>query len=997
MTAETTEVKVSRFSKFKSWVMSRIFEKKFLLPFALGLGFLIFKGLIKVAIKNWLLLPYDAISNSYFIDAGVIIAFIFSIFYSWSKYKINYRPSYNYYLITVVLTAMYTCFRFSPVDWLYVDFKFTDKKIYYLDAAALAFLILPFLNFLKYIKNLFRKKGDEPKNYLIEDSPINKSSLDELGYTRLAKEISSYVIADNYKSSFSFGLVGPWGNGKSSIFNLIKENISIEADKDIIQIDFSPYLNHDSSDIISDFFTSFSNKIKKFDGSLENNISDYSSYLIKAYKTKNFSSLFDFKINGNDESANELYTKINNALQNINKKVVVYIDDLDRLNSEEILGTLKLIRNTANFHNSIFIVALDKQYVISTLKIKDKSKHTKFIDKFFQLEIYLPQIPKEKLKESFVNLIKASRIDNDLQLKLIESISDNTNLFELFIHNFRDLKKLINQLIFEHEFVLKDIDATDYMNFIYLKSNFPGIIQMLNERRESILERIENRLTLRTEEKNQDNNDFVDLIHLGTTVFSPQLDFYKFTKSLTSEKSNLKDELNLDGESIYKLSSLLIALFGERAQNNMLNAVQVERNFYRLMRMSYAIDDFTEEEFAKILNASDDKTLHSLLDEVFSSKKANQLLTRVEYHNMTSQEEITVAAKALFYMTKQEDVFDLNLVTIYDQLAQILNISEKQNVKIDNQDTFISKVFFEDKTQKAQTKLELIFYLIRNKDTNGLWGYEIKTLEVKAVKYFEKYLDEYRNDFWELSDLSAYYFYDKLLEFTKNKQVKTIFLDFLASCRIDKFCSQMLVNEPFTFLKYSLSDRVKFIFGSNVNFIKFLETHKNKNKGVDEFLRYLKILQLGNFIGSRKFIFQHLPGRDFLGNNRLSERDKKEAENLVQIHIKLATELDEFDMTFSSTVFDKNLNNISHDKTLPDGSKVKYLLIGSIDYEPRDLFNKFFTEMHRQLEMEHFKKFDLDIDFKSRTATIINEGLVLVELVEIQYGKAPDGWKYSND
>jgi hypothetical protein len=447
------------------------------------------------------------------------------------------------------------------------------------------------------------------------------------------------------------------------------------------------------------------------------------------------------------------------------------------------------------------------------------------------------------------------------------------------------------------------------------------------------------------------------------------------------------------------MSSLLIALFGQRAKGNLLNAVQVERNFYRLMRMSYAKDDFTEEEFAEILNASDDKTLHTLLDRLFNSKKAKQLLTRVEYHNLTSPKEIKVAAKAMFYMTKQEDVLDLNLVKIYDQLAQIFNInnSEEQNIKLDNPETFISDVFFADKEQTAKYKLELIFYLFRNKDTTGLWGYVPKTLEDKAAKYFEEYLEEYKNKFWEISDFSAYYFYDKIVEYTKNDQVKEVFMDFLANCEIDKFCSQMLINEPFTFLRYKLYDRIKIIFGSYQIFLKFLESHKNKNKGVEEFLRYLRIMKIGNFDASKKFIFKHLPGRDFLGNNRLSKKDKEDAENLVQIHIKLAPELKEYRSNLDSKDIGKSFGHQLFYLANDEGEAVTYIVYGSQDFEPEEFLNKLFTATRNQLEKEQKTKLILDVDFKSRSATIKNEGLILVELIEIQYGKAPKGWKYSND
>ncbi|MFT6385055.1 MAG: rubrerythrin [Bacteroidia bacterium] len=529
---------------------------------------------------------------------------------------------------------------------------------------------------------------------------------------------------------------------------------------------------------------------------------------------------------------------------------------------------------------------------------------------------------------------------------------------------------------------------------------FPKIIQLLNERRASLLEKKGGRFVLIEKNPKTDPDSVFDLFtDKEFSPFSDKFIKYVFTSKLANDDMNVKTEFGLDNESSFRLSSLLIALFSVREDKNMLNAVQLERNFYRLMRMTYAEDDFTETEFKEILSASDEVQLYPQLNLVLKSKKTSQLLKRIEYHNAETQDELQVIAKSLFYLVRNEEEYDLDLVTIYDQLSQIFNInfSDEQHIKIDSPETFISNVFFDDKMQKPQYKLELILYLFRNIDTTGLWGYKLEALEEKGLRFFEEYLEPIKNDFWEMIDLSAYYFYDTLLEHTKSAKIKEVFLDFLATCSIDKFCSQMLVNEPFTFLRYKLSDRVKFIFGSNEKFIEFLESHKNKNKGVEEFLRYLRIMEVGNFDTSKKFIFKYLPGRDFLGNNRLSKKDKEDAENLVQVHIKLTPALNEFRPDLTSKVFNKPLGHQDFFAS-PDGKKAeKYIVFGSLDYEAKDLLTKLFSEIHKQLEREHYTKLTLNINFKSRTATIKNEGLTLVELIEIQYGKAPDGWKYSND
>lgn len=71
-----------------------------------------------------------------------------------------------------------------------------------------------------------------------------------------------------------------------------------------------------------------------------------------------------------EEDSNVFKSKIADKLKDIDSKIVVAIDDIDRLDSNELFEVLRLIRNTANLPNLIFLVTYDKDYVIKQLKNK---------------------------------------------------------------------------------------------------------------------------------------------------------------------------------------------------------------------------------------------------------------------------------------------------------------------------------------------------------------------------------------------------------------------------------------------------------------------------------------------------------------------------------------------------------------------------------------------------------------------------------------------------
>ena len=56
------------------------------------------------------------------------------------------------------------------------------------------------------------------------------------------------------------------------------------------------------------------------------------------------------------------------SLQKIDRPIVVFIDDLDRLGGNEIMEVLKLIRNVANFPGLKFVAAYDRAYMVEVIK-----------------------------------------------------------------------------------------------------------------------------------------------------------------------------------------------------------------------------------------------------------------------------------------------------------------------------------------------------------------------------------------------------------------------------------------------------------------------------------------------------------------------------------------------------------------------------------------------------------------------------------------------------
>src|SRR5690606_35183509 len=106
-----------------------------------------------------------------------------------------------------------------------------------------------------------------------------------------------------------------------------------------------------------------------------------------------------------------------------------------------------------------------------------------------QLEIYLPEINRTQLKSDFIFLLKESPLQQHQEFitAVATSIYKRENLFDDYISNYRDVKRLVNQLIFDYSLLPDKLDVNDFLNFTYLKMTFPFAIKYLNRNWQTII------------------------------------------------------------------------------------------------------------------------------------------------------------------------------------------------------------------------------------------------------------------------------------------------------------------------------------------------------------------------------------------------------------------------------------------------------------------------------------------------------------------------------
>ena len=305
------------------------------------------------------------------------------------------------------------------------------------------------------------------------DNPIEHIVEDRFGREPIVGLIvdSIKVLVSTDHSCMVYGIYGKWGEGKTSLMNFVKERLLSQGKDDGINIvEFNPWLVNNDEALLQELFKSMVSSSKE---QLGEAFAKYGSLAIFASKTivnafvpgvgtalADWLAMAKDAIADSQDSLAELKKNVSKAIKESCRHLVVFIDDVDRLDKEELHTLLRIIRQVADFDNCIYIVAMDVDMVAKSISdyhgngsVQDGRK---FLDKIVQVPITLPQVPAVDMSKFISQELTASFGD-----LLVEQVEEITEVIIPFIATYRDLKRYCNQMKFTYPHLKGEVNAKD--------------------------------------------------------------------------------------------------------------------------------------------------------------------------------------------------------------------------------------------------------------------------------------------------------------------------------------------------------------------------------------------------------------------------------------------------------------------------------------------------------------------------------------------------------
>jgi len=811
-----------------------------------------------------------------------------SVFFLFASITINNCsksiPNLNNLLALVVICVFYFIHRHIKDDFEFLGFSFANS-IKYLDILY-PLLILYSGYFLKF---LFPKKQVLKNNNLLSDDPItiNDKNLLEEQFVKLSVKISEIIKNNSFRNAYTIGINCEWGGGKTSLLNFVKNEIHHNiTEEETIVVNFNPWLSFESKNLIEDFFNSILEKLNN--DNLYDQIASYSASLVN----NNDNSLLDIlkkfvPFANNAKSLETIFDNINKNLKILNQKLVIFIDDVDRLDNDEIFQLLKLVRNTANFSNTFFVIAYDRDYVDNAIKNINSFAQGNYLDKIVNTEFNLPYYDKALLKLIFKDLL-LDKIDERYKDKLSSALDRFNSINPFFdgfaqkddfgdwISNIREVKKLVNSIYINFNDLLDEINFDDAIYLEILRLKYPSIYRILYTQKNIIFYEDNGKLYIKNKITDNDKRN-EEIENFEKSYFKEILDYQKAIGNIYSKDIELIIRIF---RRLFNYKSKKNDFVGftfedsEEKKNENLN-VNNANKFERYFSQNISRINISEKDFDAFLTIAEESERKKLIQDWVSDGKEVDLIKKIEEKaELSSKTEFENIVKTIFQLSDMDSVTFTGKINLTDRLLldKLALITKDKLFKFyTNEQTikdFLISLFESYKNKYASDILYDIYndkeVYYNTKDLQDLIGLdEIHNLQ---RQYFFDYLQGglLDKDFWTYfhgvkkvkvdNGKNVFFIEDDIKEAFKQFIIENNLIKELIESMIERNLGydDMYVLRPFL---------INFMFDNYdgfIDFIKSLPDAVKEQNAIIEFLNFYELFKNKNYKNYIKFNFQYL-------------------------------------------------------------------------------------------------------------------------------------------
>lgn len=354
---------------------------------------------------------------------------------------------------------------------------------------------------------------------LDSDRALENEAEDQFGFVGMAKRLAPSIVEASKGDGMVIGLEGRWGSGKTSLLNFLRTELVAAQDEGINTITIAPWLNGDTSSMVASLLEPMAailktkeDEIAVADGVQENAAKEQMAevgQLLRDYGPKTarrFASVANVAgyfipggqlvgdalgavANAADQlmpsgpTPSELKQKIAQKIQELDVGFVVILDDLDRLEPEQAVEVVRLVRSVADFPRVAYLMCYDREVLAQALKTGLKvADGDLFLQKIVQLTFNIPLPEPFDLRTQFrdeAKAIYAEVMGTDADGELLNDLGSAVDREGMGLSTPREVKLALNSIRFVFPQVKDDVYFPDFCRLHLIKTTNYKLYQWL--------------------------------------------------------------------------------------------------------------------------------------------------------------------------------------------------------------------------------------------------------------------------------------------------------------------------------------------------------------------------------------------------------------------------------------------------------------------------------------------------------------------------------------
>lgn len=337
------------------------------------------------------------------------------------------------------------------------------------------------------------------------DKPLEDENDDRLDRRHFAAAVARLIEGRSDRTSVVLAIYAPWGDGKTTVLNWIRHRLD-GPKSDVIVVRFNPWLIRDELALLPAFFATISEALGKRLGGRKEQIAGVLQRYGKVVSGLTIgvpgvsfdpgATIAKLGEAMDGKTIDEMREEFETILRDEGKRLLVVIDDVDRLDDDETHAVFKLVKLAADFEGITYLMAFDDERVAAALAKRYSNGKRRgatgasdtggfeFLEKIVQAPLRLPKARKRAIDEIVLEGLQQAITDASIEMSEQDAAEFRTRFAQGLspaINSVRSANRYVSTASFALSLLRGEANATDILTVEGLNACYPSVYAAIRE------------------------------------------------------------------------------------------------------------------------------------------------------------------------------------------------------------------------------------------------------------------------------------------------------------------------------------------------------------------------------------------------------------------------------------------------------------------------------------------------------------------------------------